>query len=353
MRVLVVSETVGRFGVPITPALEARGFEFRRLVLEPLRGPGGGKVRRYLPGRTFIRAVRDAIVGNDPDIIHIGSNRTAALVVVLASRGLRIPILLNHGAIDGLNMLSPFDWLTYFNRRIDRLVLPSRAHVNNWMGRAMLGRCVGADRCSVLPHPIECFDAMGEADRAALRARYGFAPDEVVVGSVCSIRPIKNLAFVAGIVRQLGPPFVFAVVGGGRDAELARLRQAGGDRLRLLGPIPDARRMMAAFDIYVTPTRLPGEAFGLAPAEAMAASVPVLTMNFGGAAEIIEHGLSGLALAADPTAWGEALRRLAADAELRRTMGAAARERIRSRFSVEAVARDCEALYHEVLAART
>jgi glycosyltransferase involved in cell wall biosynthesis len=84
----------------------------------------------------------------------------------------------------------------------------------------------------------------------------------------------------------------------------------------------------------------------------MAASVPVVTMNFGGTAEIVEHGVSGYALPAASSAWENALRRLASDPELRAAMGRAAHERIQSRFAPAATACDCLALYESVLAER-
>lgn len=350
MRVLLVSEDPAHLDTPILPHLEALGVSFRFVYLGALRKAGNsglaGKLRRYMPGSNIVNAIKAAVAEFSPDIVHIGLGRTVALPVMLALRGTpRVPVVFAHGAIDGLNILSPFDWATYFNRRVTRLLLPSRAHVNNWMGRQIFRRLIDPGRCHVHPHPIEVLPSLSEVERGALRAGFGLGADDIVIGTVCSICRIKNLAFVADLVRHMGPPFVFAVVGSGSEAETALIKQAGGDRLRLLGRIPDARRMMSAFDIYVTPTRLPGESFGLAPAEAMAAGVPVVTMNFGGTAEIVEHGLSGLTLPFNQHAWVRALQLLADDEDRRRAMGMAARERIAARFSAEAIAGNCYDLY--------
>lgn len=115
---------------------------------------------------------------------------------------------------------------------------------------------LSARRCAVLPLSVNLPAPFAAADRTALREKYGFGPDVFVVGTVCKIRPVKNLAFVAEIIRHLGGDIVFALVGPVWDEdEFARIERAGGDRLRFLGPIPDAQAMMAAFDLYVTPTR--------------------------------------------------------------------------------------------------
>lgn len=356
MRVLLVSESAQFPNAPSVPHLERLGVSVRCILLRELRGEESRgiarKLRRYLPGADIVEPIRRAIREFKPDLVHITSGRTTALPVLKALGGRKLPILVEYGAVDGLNVLSPVDWQVYFNRRVTWLVVPSRAVANNWMGRSLLGRCVGSDRCCVLPHPIALADPRDGARRAALRDTYGLGEADIAVGTVCAVRPIKNLDFVADVVRRLGPPFVFVIVGDVSDSERSRMQKAYGDRIKFLGRIPGARSMMSAFDIYVTPTRLPGEAFGLAPGEAMAASVPVVTMNFGGTAEIIEHGVSGYALPAAASAWEDALRRLGTDTDLRLTMGRAAYERVSSRFAPDATARDCLALYESAVMGR-
>ena len=95
---------------------------------------------------------------------------------------------------------------------------------------------------------------------------------------------------------------------------------------------------MPALDAYVSPTRVPGEGFGLAFAEAMACGLPALTMNYGGSAEICEDGSSGFVLPEDLARWTATLERLAGDGELAQRVGEEARKRIARRFSPAAVA---------------
>jgi glycosyltransferase involved in cell wall biosynthesis len=154
------------------------------------------------------------------------------------------------------------------------------------------------------------------------------------------------------VVREVGGNAVLAVVGNqGDSTEVRRIRAAGDDRVRLIGPVPDARTIMGAFDVYVTPTRRPGESFGIAPAEAMAQGVPVVTMNVGGTAEIVEHGVSGFALPAVAADWRHTIRMLQSDPARLARYGAAARDRIKTRFSPEAIADDCLDLYRRAVAA--
>lgn len=353
MKVLLVSEHAGTINDPVFRVLESQGIVFHRVALSTFRREGGSRLarkrRRYFPDRNITGPVADAVSTFGPDLVHVGAGRPVGLAAVKALRDHPdVPVIFDHGAIGGLNFFNPFDWMTYFNRRIDKLVVPSQAMVNNWMGQAWLRRCISAERCAVLHHGIEPVTA-DPRTREALRSGFGLQPDEFVVGTVCTIRPIKNLPFLADAVRRLGPPFVLAVIGPAGDAaELQRLKDAGGDRLRLLGLVPRARTVMRAFDIYATPTGLPGESFGLAAVEAMSQSLPVLTMNFGGSAEIVEHNVAGLALPPDGGHWMKAITGLAADPERRRQMGEAGRLRAAERFSPEAIAADCLSLYRSV-----
>jgi glycosyltransferase involved in cell wall biosynthesis len=82
----------------------------------------------------------------------------------------------------------------------------------------------------------------------------------------------------------------------------------------------------------------------------MAHARPVVATAVGGLAEAIEDGESGLLVPpGDVPALRAALERLLSDAELRRRLGAAARERVRERYSREAAVRAALAAYEVAL----
>lgn len=348
MRVLTISRGRSRINLSIEPILERRGVEFLHVALDEVEPARSGKAARKIQSyfsRAAIGHIRESAERFRPDLVHVMAGRSTAFLAVQALSGQRdIPIVLYHGAIGGLNAISPVEWATYFNKRIGRIAVPSHALVNNWLGRPLLKRLIGAERLFVLPHPVAAPLRMDDAERGKLRAAFGLQPQDLVVGSVCSIRPVKNLAFLARVVRDLGAPYKLLIIGGGAAGEVDALEEIDRDRIRVTGFRPGAAKLMPIFDVYATPTRSPGESFGLAPAEAMAAGVPVLTMNFGGTAEIVEHGVSGFALPANAADWAAALLQLR-NPELRRRMEEAARERITRRFSPEVVADACEELY--------
>jgi glycosyltransferase involved in cell wall biosynthesis len=87
--------------------------------------------------------------------------------------------------------------------------------------------------------------------------------------------------------------------------------------------------------------------------EAMAHGRPVVASAVGGLLDLVVDGETGLLVPpGDVRALRAALERLLADADLRRRMGAAARERIRDHFAWEAVTGATVALYERAAAPR-
>ncbi len=93
------------------------------------------------------------------------------------------------------------------------------------------------------------------------------------------------------------------------------------------------------------------EGFGVVCAEAMAHGRPVVAGAVGGLLDLVVDGVTGLLVPPrDVPALRAALERLLGDRELRRRMGAAARERARAHFAWPAVTDATVAAYEEALA---
>ena len=106
-------------------------------------------------------------------------------------------------------------------------------------------------------------------------------------------------------------------------------------------------------DLLLAPSRF--ESFGLIGIEAMASGRPVLALDVGGLAEIIEPGVTGLTFAETPDTAAEiavAVLTLDADRERLLAMGRAARGRYEASYTVEAMAEALDVIYGGVIAGR-
>ncbi|MEV6011812.1 glycosyltransferase [Streptomyces sp. NPDC051976] len=136
---------------------------------------------------------------------------------------------------------------------------------------------VPAQRVHLVPNGIDPDDfRFAPATRAATRAQLGLAQDAFVVGGVGRLVPGKRFdTLVRAVAATPGTDLLLAGDGPERPVLLAlaaKLRASG--RVHLVGATPDVPALLAAMDVFVSPSR--EEAFGLAVVEALASGLPVL-----------------------------------------------------------------------------
>lgn len=140
------------------------------------------------------------------------------------------------------------------------------------------------------------------------------------------------------------PHYLLVLGEGGERPGLERLVQKTAARARVifLGHQADVRPFLSLAEIVVAPG--PNEAFGLSALEAMAVGRAVVAMAAGGVTEIVSDGRDGLLVPPNNAlALAAAVYRLAADADLRRRLGAAARARAHD-FSLDGMIGATEAV---------
>jgi glycosyltransferase involved in cell wall biosynthesis len=157
--------------------------------------------------------------------------------------------------------------------------------------------------------------------------------------AICHMRPQKGVPILLealALLRQHGQQPQCRLVGDGPElpAYRQRAQALGLDNVHFLGLRDDVPAILAEAMLAVVPSVWP-EAFGLAAAEAMAASLPVIASRVGGLPEVVEDGVTGLLVPpGDPQALARALATLLADPQLRLTMGRAGRARAERLFDL-------------------
>jgi len=166
--------------------------------------------------------------------------------------------------------------------------------------------------------------ALPPRDREAL----GWNDGEVVVLTIARLVGRKGLETLIGAVGRAGPPVRLEVVGDG--PERTRLEALGAaeapGRVRFAGPVgaQDKLRRLASADAFALISA--HEGFGLVYLEAMNAGLPVIAGNLGGQTDFLRDGENALLVPpGDVAAATAAIKRLANDAALRRTLAGNAR----------------------------
>lgn len=218
---------------------------------------------------------------------------------------------------------------------------------------------VPEDRQEVLPLGLD-LSAFGtrSGERDAVRAGWGFGPDDLVIGQACALRPRKRVEefvdLVAALAREdrrvCGVLAGDAMPGdeGYRDQVLRHIERSGlGARFRWLGNVDDVEPFYQGLDLFVSTSEY--ETFGNSVCEAMACGKPVIGYHGGSVAEVVADG--GRVVAnADVAALTAAARDCVRRPDLRAELGATGRRRVAERFNPAVSLRRLRDLYETLTA---
>lgn len=151
------------------------------------------------------------------------------------------------------------------------------------------------DRIETLHNRIDVAAVKSEViDRETARRQLGLPSNALIIGNVGRLHPDKDQATLlkgfALSLPALPDATLLAIIGSGPlenalKTQTQRLGMEG--KVRFLGQIPEARKLFAAFDLFVLSSD--HEPFGMVLLEAMAADVPIMATDCGGAPEIIAN----------------------------------------------------------------
>jgi len=120
------------------------------------------------------------------------------------------------------------------------------------------------------------------------------------------------------------------------------------NRVQLLGWVEDPRSYLSQFDIVAMPSR--SEGFPLAMVEAMLAARPVIATRVGSMPEAVIDGVTGWLIEKnDVGGLAKAIKRSRDDVALRLQLGQQARQIALAQFTVEAMTKQYEQLWQELI----
>lgn len=361
-RVLHVINTVevgggGEHLIALTRGLAQRGFT--SAVLAGKDGPIAGRLREIgVPvevmgpmGPLAPLAIAPRLRASDAGLLHLHGSR-AAFNGVLAARitGKRPAVYTAHALSFNRRLMAPMRWAavraeSLICRDVDRVICLTRGDLE-----AAAARGVDMSRATVIPNGI---DVSRFPARSHLRNELGLEAEAPVVGMLARLVPQKDpLAFVrmAAIVANGTPAARFLLVGEGPlaeavDREAAECVPAGA--FQRVGFRSDVPELLATLDVAVFPSLWEG--LPLTVLEAMAARRALVASRLPGHAEVIEHGRTGLLVAAgDVSGFAREVLGLIGDPVRRTALGVAARAEVESRYSVERMVETTADLYRSL-----
>jgi glycosyltransferase involved in cell wall biosynthesis len=211
---------------------------------------------------------------------------------------------------------------------------------------------IPAEKVRFLPNGIP---DLPEPTGRDLRAELGLPPDAPLIGAVGALRAQKGfdaLVRASALLAREIPDVRVIIVGGGDEevrAQLVRLIAELGlqDNVLLIGLRDDVPDILAALDVAVSSSNFEGSP--LAIMEYMAAGRPIVATRVGGVPDLIENGVHGLLVdRGDSNGLAQAVLRLLRDRGLGAHLAAAARERQRTEFDIDAMVARVERLYIEL-----
>jgi len=294
-------------------------------------------------------------------LLHVRS-RAPAFSAVLAARLTGVPLIATYHGV--YNAKSPFKrWYNGVMTRGEVVIANSeftRRHV-------LAQHQVDPDKVVAIPRGVDIarFDraAVSEERKAALAAAWRVDPDDRRVKVLLAGRLTRwkgqalAIAAAAELKARGVADFLLILAGDaqGRSGYLAELEHAIGahgleDKVRIVGHCADMPAAYALADLAIAPSLDP-EAYGRTAVEPQAMGVPVIAADHGATRETVVPGQTGwLVEPGDAAAWADALQAaIALGAEGRARMGAAAAERARRLYSVEAMCAATLAVYARVL----
>ena len=321
--------------------------ESRRLLKKPIRivelkKAEGNSLR-------FIKRTAKALRSLNPDIIH--TRNWSGLDGVIAARlaGFSNVVHGEHGwgvaDVNGLKLKRLLIrrllacWVTEFTC-VSRQML-------HWLHEDIR---ISERRITQIYNGVDCgsFRPATDLEREKIRENIGVSKNRPIIGIVSRLDPIKDhqtlfRAFYE--VRKSHSQAVLLVVGDG--PERRRLENIADCGIVFLGNRSDIPDVLRALDVFVL-TSL-NEGISNTILEAMATALPVVATNVGGTPEIAKNGATCiLARPGDVDFICNAINEYLGDSEIRRAHGMAGRERVLRKFSIQAMVRGYESVWHRV-----
>lgn len=296
--------------------------------------------RRYLSHR---RSLAVALAAAGAEIVHTHGYH-ADVVGIMAASGLGRPVVSTaHGFAGGSARNRLYEWIDRrCLRHAETVVAVSKPLVER------LARS-GVDRARIRLIPNGLSTGSPPASREAARQALGLPPDGLVCGWVGRLSEEKGPDVFVRALPLVPKAWRASIVGSGPMGD--RLRDEADalgvtDRIRWHGVVPEAGRLLAAFDVLVLSSRTEGTP--MVVLEAMAARVPLVVTAVGGVPDVVNDQEAILVAPDAPEALAAAIASVSDRPEVAKSRVDRASQRLAADFSASAWLDRHESVYRRL-----
>lgn len=330
---------------PNADRLRSLGINARSVNLGRLRD---FRALKELGKQTLFRAHR-------PDVVHSHGLWPDVPARLFHDGNPYVPLLTTiYGFKSGEGLLQPAAWriAERSTRKHARRIVTGSLFAEN----TLLKLGVPGDMLERIPlgiDAVQCFP-LSENTKSRFRALIAVPNGVPLIVSVAEVSDDRGqldlLAAMPAILKRHSHTRLFIVADPAMHATLEpRIAQAGlGDAVRLISQLAETlSRLLSTADVVVHPSRK--DSFTSFVAEAQACGTPVVATRTGDTQEIIVEDQTGILVdPGNPEALANSISRLLDDAELRRRMGEAARERMSQSLEISDTASQYAELWREI-----
>ena len=316
------------------------------------------------------RKVKELINRIKPDIVHTHAAKSG-VIGRMAADACKVPVIIHtfHGHVfhSYFNTLTSATFIQierYLAKRSNGIIAISKTQKEELCNTYKI---CPEKKINIIPLGLDLdkFQLNYEEKRLSFRHKFFIAEDEIAIGIIGRIVPVKNhslfVAIAAKVLDQSGMRLKFIIVGDGESRQQTEmeLKQANID----YAYYPEDKRnaqaictswqtdvdiVLAGLDIVMLTSHNEGTPVSLI--EAQAAAKPVISTDVGGVSDVVLDHITGYVVeAGDADKFAAALINLIENPGIRQRFGQAGQKFVQDKFSYRRLVTDMSEYYYSLL----
>jgi len=308
----------------------------------------GIRIIEFHPEKKFhrpsIRFIRKELKQGGYHILQL-FNSKAFLNGIIAARNLPVKVVLYRGYKGHIHWYDPAMYFKYLHPRTDKIICVTKAIEDDIRRNSIFVKHKG-----ITIHKGHDPEWYQDVKPISSFEQFGIPANAFVLICTANVRRMKGIPYLLKATPFLpqGEPihFLFA----GKDFDKPGILQLIDKspykkNIHCIGYVKDPLPLVAASDIFVMPS-VRGEGINKAVVEAMALGIPPVVTDIPGNEVLVINNLTGLMVPAkNPQALAKAIITLYTNRDLRKKLGANAREHIKNNLNIVSTIQKTKALY--------